>query len=64
MTGYILILALSVTGSVKGCDSIGGKENTTVATGDGLPSGGEVPEGSNNVVTSGLNTTTTANDND
>lgn len=62
-TGYILILASSVSGSVKVCDSKGEVGNATVATGDGLPSGGEVPEGPNAGVESGMNPTATANDN-
>lgn len=50
------MLTLSVRGSVKSCDSMGGTDggsgtcNATVATGDGLSSLVTVPEGSNNVV--------------
>lgn len=46
------------------CDAKGIDENTTVTTGDGLSLGGEVPEGSDEVLESGMGTTTAANDNE
>lgn len=63
--GYVLNLTLVVPGTVAVVERKGEKDcYAAVATGDGLTSGGSVPEGPNNVLLIVNNSSTTSNDND
>lgn len=63
--GYVLNLTLVVPGTVAVVTKKGESGcYAAVATGDGLTSGGSVPEGSNNVLVILNNSSTTSNDND
>lgn len=63
--GYVSNLTLVVSGTVAVVCEIGNKDcYAAVATGDGVTSGGPVPEGSNNALSILNDTSTTSNDND